>query len=197
MSRTGRRPGAPDTRAAIIEAARHAFATKGYQAATFRAIAEDAAVDPGLITHYFGTKDGLFAAALELPVRPSEVFAGLGTLTPSDAVKLLVGSYLSLLDDPATRNPLLALVRSAVAQEGAAKMVREFLTEEILAPIAATSDLPDAQLRASLVAAQLVGIAMVRYVVGVEALATIDTSELIPLVANVVEQYLTRPREAA
>jgi hypothetical protein len=72
-------------------------------------------------------------------------------------------------------------------------MVREFLTEEILAPIPATTDLPDAQLRASLVAAQLVGIAMVRNVVGVEALAAVDTSELILLVANVVEQYLIGP----
>jgi AcrR family transcriptional regulator len=106
-----------------------------------RAIAEDAGVDPGLITHCFGTKDGLFAAALEPPVRPSEVFAGQGTLTSPEAVKLLVGIYLSLLDDTETRNPLLALIRSAVAQEDAARMVREFLTEEILAPIAATTDL--------------------------------------------------------
>lgn len=193
MSRTGRRPGTPDTRAAIVEAARQAFATKGYQAATFRAIAEDAGVDPGLITHYFGTKDGLFAAALELPVKPSDLLTDLRALAPPDAVNLVVGSYLSLLDDPATRNPLLALIRSAVSQESAARMVREFLTEEILAPIAATTDLPDAQLRASLVAAQLVGIAMVRYVVGIQALAAADISELVPLVAAVVEQYLTRP----
>lgn len=190
MSRTGRRPGTPDTRATIIDAARRAFASKGYRAATFRAIAEDAGVDPGLITHYFGTKDGLFAAALELPIRPSEIFAGMGTLNTADAVEVLVGGYLSMLEEPRIRDALLALIRSAVAEERAATMLREFVSDEILTLIAATTDHPDAQLRASLVAAQLVGIAMLRYVVRVEALAAADNSELIPLVTAVVEQYL-------
>jgi AcrR family transcriptional regulator len=190
VTRTGRRPGAPDTRATIVDAARRAFASRGYRAATFRAIADDAGVDPGLITHYFGTKDGLFAAALELPTHPSEVFAGIEALGASDAAKLLVGGYLSLLEVPGARDTLLALIRSAMVEERPATLLREFLVDEILSRIAATTEHPDAQLRAALVAAQLVGIAVLRYVVGVDALVAVDNSELTPLVAAAIERYL-------
>ena len=69
----GRRPGAPDTRAAVLAAARAAFAAKGFGGTTIRAVAADAGVDPALVHHYFGTKDDLFLAAMELPVDPREV----------------------------------------------------------------------------------------------------------------------------
>ena len=73
--RRGRRPGAPDTRAAILAAARSRFAEHGYAGTTIRAVATDAGVDAALVHHYFGTKDELFLAALELPVDPRQVLA--------------------------------------------------------------------------------------------------------------------------
>ncbi len=73
MARTGRRPGDSGTRAAILDAARRAFAERGYDLASIRAVAEVAGVDPALVRHYFGSKEGLFVAAMELPVDPTEL----------------------------------------------------------------------------------------------------------------------------
>ena len=94
MSRTGRRPGTPDTREAILAVARRRFATRGYEATSLRGIAADAKVDPALLIHYFGTKEGLFAAATGLPVRLSDLFAGLDGASPRESAEALVRGYL-------------------------------------------------------------------------------------------------------
>ena len=73
MARTGRRPGNQDTREAIIAAAREAFAEKGYDRASIRAIATGAGVDPALVHHYFGTKDQLFLATVNAPIDPAQI----------------------------------------------------------------------------------------------------------------------------
>jgi AcrR family transcriptional regulator len=190
MSRTGRRPGTPDTRDAILAVARRRFATRGYDATSLRGIAADAQVDPALLIHYFGTKEGLFAAAAGLPARLSELFAGLDGATPRESAEALVRGYLQVVDSDQSRNAILALVRSAVSHEKAAAMLREFLTAELLSVIAGWTEAPDAPLRASLVAAQLVGIAMLRHVVRVEPVAKASQDEIVTLVAPVIEQYL-------
>jgi AcrR family transcriptional regulator len=190
VSRTGRRPGTPDTRDAILAVARRRFATRGYDATSLRGIAADAQVDPALLIHYFGTKEGLFAAAAGLPARLSELFAGLDGATPRESAEALVRGYLQVVDSDQSRNAILALVRSAVSHEKAAAMLREFLTAELLSVIAGWTEAPDAPLRASLVAAQLVGIAMLRHVVRVEPVAKASQDEIVTLVAPVIEQYL-------
>jgi len=190
VSRTGRRPGTPDTREAILQAARRGFGARGYRATSLRGIAEDAGVDAALLVHYFGTKEGLFVAAVELPLRPSELLAGLADSSPADGAELIVRAFLSILDYEPARSAYLGLVRSAVTDEKAADLLREFLSEEILTVIGALMRGPDAQLRASLVAAQLVGIAMVRHVLQVEALARASNDEIGSIVAPVIEGYL-------
>lgn len=189
MSRTGRRPGTPETRAAILDAARRGFGARGYEATTFRSIAEDVGVDPALLVHYFGTKEGLFVAALQLYMRPSELFSDLETLSITEASERIVRRYLFMLDQSRTRDAVLALVRSAVSNEHAATMLREFVAEEIVELIAKVTSRPDARLRASLVAAQLVGIAMLRHVVRVDALVAAANDEIVSLVAPVIEGY--------
>jgi AcrR family transcriptional regulator len=189
VSRTGRRPGAPETRATILASARRGFGARGYDATSLRSIAEEAGVDPALLVHYFGNKEGLFAAALGVTVRPSELFAGLETAEVGEAVEAIVRRYVVMLDVDQTRDALLSLVRSAVSNERAAAMLREFLTEEILTVMSALIDCPDARLRASLAAAQLVGIAMLRHVVRVEPLAAASSDEIVALAAPVVERY--------
>lgn len=190
MSRTGRRPGTPDTRDAILAVARRQFATRGYEATSLRAIAADAQVDPALLIHYFRTKEGLFMAATGLPARLSELFAGLDVAGPHESAEALVRGYLQVVDSDQSRNAILALVRSAVSNEKAAAMLREFLTAELLTVIAGWTRAPNAPLRASLVAAQLVGIAMLRHVVRVEPVAKASPDEIVALVAPVIEQYL-------
>jgi AcrR family transcriptional regulator len=190
VTRTGRRPGAPDTREEILAVARRRFATYGYDATSLRAIAADAQVDPALLIHYFGTKEGLFTEATGLPARLSELMKTLDGVSPREATAALARGYLQVVDSDQSRNAILALIRSAVSNEKAATMLREFLTAELLRSLAALSDFPNAPLRASLVAAQLVGIAMLRHVVRVEPVAKASPDEIVALVAPVIERYL-------
>jgi AcrR family transcriptional regulator len=190
MSRTGRRPGTPDTRDAILAIARRRFATRGYEATSLRGIATEAKVDPALVIHYFGTKEGLFVAATGLPAGLSQLFGDLAALPVHDCVQALVRTYLQLVDSDESRNAILALVRSAVSNDTAAAMLREFLTAELLTLIARLTGHPDARLRASLVAAQLIGIATLRHVIRVEPLVRASPDEIVTLVTPAIEQYL-------
>ena len=190
MSRTGRRPGAPETREDILAAARRAFGDRGYEATSLRSIADRVHVDPALLVHYFGSKEGLFLAALEVTVGPSALFSGLSALDVREAAELIVGRYLTVLDQEKTRDVVLALVRSAVSSERAATMLREFLVGEMLACLSTLIDQPDGRLRASLVVAQLIGIAVLRHVVKLDAVVRASDDELVSLVAPVIEGYL-------
>ena len=108
-----------------------------------------------------------------------------------ESADALVRGYLQVVDSDQSRNAILALVRSAVSQEKAAAMLREFLTAELLSVIAGWTRAPNAPLRASLVAAQLVGIAMLRHVVRVEPVVRASPDEIVALVAPVIEMYLS------
>lgn len=190
MTRTGRRPGTSDTRDQILAVARRRFATRGYDATSLRGIATDAKVDPALLIHYFDTKEGLFTAATGLPTGLSEVFAGQQGQTLRDFAESLARSYLGFVDSDQSRNAILALVRSAVSNEKAAAMLREFLAAELLPVIASRTGHENAPLRASLVAAQLMGVAMLRHVVRLDPVARASPDEIVALVAPVIEQYL-------
>ncbi len=190
MSRTGRRPGAPDTRDTILAIARRRFAIRGYDATSLRDIAAEAQVDPALIIHYFGTKEGLFGAAAGLPDGLSGLLQDLAVLPLHDFTQALVRAYLELVDSDGSRNAILALVRSAVSNDNAAAMLREFLTAELLPVIGRLTRHPDAPLRASLVAAQLIGIATQRHVIRLEPLVRASPDEIVALVAPAIEQYL-------
>jgi AcrR family transcriptional regulator len=190
VSRTGRRPGTPETREEILVAARHGFAERGYEATSLRSIAAKVHVDPALLVHYFGSKEGLFLAALEVTIGPSALFGGLETLEAREAAELIVARYLALLDSEETRDVVLSLVRSAVSSERAAAMLREFLVSKMLSSLGPLTGRPDGRLRASLVVAQLVGIAVLRHVVRLEAVVRASREELVSLVAPAIEGYL-------
>jgi AcrR family transcriptional regulator len=190
MSRSGRRPGTPETRDAILAVARRGFATRGYQATSLRAIATEAGVDPALVIHYFGSKEGLFTAATGMPASLPELFASFAGLPARDRVQALVRGYLEMVDSDESRNAIIALVRSAVSNETAAATLRDFMTAQLLPVIVAMTDEPDARLRASLVAAQLIGTAMLRHVLRVEPLARATHDEIVALMAPAIEQYV-------
>jgi AcrR family transcriptional regulator len=190
MSRTGRRPGTPETREAILVIARRRFAVRGYDATSLRDIATEAEVDPALIIHYFRTKEKLFAAATDLPDGLSDVLQSLTALPLHDFAQALVRAYLDLIDSDDSRNAILALVRSAVSNENAAATLREFLTVQLLPAIERLTRHPDAPLRASLVAAQLIGITTQRHVIRLEPLVRATPGEIVALVAPAIEQYL-------
>ena len=190
MSRTGRRPGSPQTRHDIVLVARRSFGARGYDATSLRSIARQADVDPALLTHYFGTKDALFVAALEITLSPSTTFGGLERATVAEAARLIVRRYLALLDEEQTRDVVLGLVRSAVSSERAATMLREFLRQNVTSFLRPLIAHPDADLRASLLVAQLIGMAMLRHVVKADAVASASDEELVSHVAPVIETYL-------
>jgi AcrR family transcriptional regulator len=190
--RGGRRPGDSGTREAILAAARESFGTLGYAGTTIRGIARAAGVDPALVHHFFGSKDGLFAAALELPFDPATVVAGLLADGVDGLGERVVRTFLGIWDATPGQGPMLALLRSAVAAEGAATTLRDFLTRAVLTPLAAAADgEDDAELRASLAASQMLGIAVARYVVRLEPLASASADVLAPVVGPTLDRYLT------
>jgi AcrR family transcriptional regulator len=191
MARTGRRPGVSGTREAILDAARRVFAEQGYQHATIRDVARLAEVDPALVHHYFGTKQALFVAAVQLPVNPVEQLAAVLADEPEQVGQRLAETFLSVWDHAADRSPLLALVRSAVGDEHAAALLREFITEEVLGQLARRLGSPDARLRATLVGSQVVGLIMLRYIVKMEPLASAPAAQVAAAVGPTLQRYLT------
>jgi AcrR family transcriptional regulator len=191
--RPGRRPGESGTRQAILGAARAAFAGDGFDRTTVRGIARAAGVDPALVHHYFGTKEHLFVAAMDLPVDPSAVIPRLLAEGTDGLGERIVAMFLAVWDGPGTPSPFLALVRSAVSHEAAAAMLREFVSKAVLGRIVAALDVEDGPRRAALVASQLVGLAMVRYVLRLEPLASAPASELVGPLGATVQRYLTGP----
>jgi AcrR family transcriptional regulator len=189
--RSGRKPGPGNTRDAVLDAARRAFAARGYQAASLRAIAADAGVDPGMVRHFFGSKAGLFQAAMELPVDferavPAMLAGGLDGIG-----ERLVRFFLSIFEDAVDRSPFITLIRSAVSHDESARMLREFLTEALVGRVAAALDRPDARLRATFVGSQMAGLALLRYVIQVEPLASAEPEAIVAAVAPNIQRYLT------
>ena len=189
--RAGRRPAGSGTREAILDAARDAFMQSGYDGASIREIARGAGVDPALVHHYFGTKQGMFTAAMRFPVDPAviveQVLAG-----PRDQVgERLVRLFLAVWESEQTRAPIIALIRSAASNEQAAVMLREFVSEALVGRVAAALDVPDALLRPPLVASQVIGLAFMRYVIKLEPLASADPERLVAAIAPTVQRYLT------
>jgi AcrR family transcriptional regulator len=191
MARTGRRPGVSGTREAILDAARRAFTEHGYQHATIRGVADLAGVDPALVHHYFGTKQDLFVAAVQLPVNPVVQLTAVLAEDPELVGERLIGVFLAVWDHATNTSPLLALVRSAVGDEQAAAMLREFITEEVLGQIAQRLGSPDARLRATLVGSQLIGLIMARYIIKVEPLASAPAAQVAAAVGPTLQRYLT------
>jgi AcrR family transcriptional regulator len=191
MARTGRRPGNSGTREAILRAAAEEFAEHGYDRATIRNVAGRAGVDAALVHHYFGNKPNLFVAALDLPVNPAELASTLLADDPEVAGERIAGLLISVWEHAASRQPMMALIRSAVSSEEAAAMLREFATTEIFAQVALRLGKPDARLRANLVMSQLIGLAMARYIVKIEPLASLPPADLAAAVGPSLQHYLS------
>jgi AcrR family transcriptional regulator len=199
MARTGRRPGNQDTREAILTAAREAFSERGYDKASIRAIATSAGVDPALVHHYFGTKDELFLAAVEAPLDPTELVSKIVAGGTDGLPERLLRTFLSVWDHPVTGPGALALVRSALQHDWSARMLREFLTAKILRRVVGQLGIIDAaesQLRGSLVASQMIGLVMIRYVLRLEPLASASPDTIVAAVGPNIHRYLFEPLPA-
>jgi AcrR family transcriptional regulator len=177
------------TRAAILRAARERFAADGYERATIRAIAAEAGIDPSMVMRYYGSKDRLFAAAAEFDLRLPDP----ATLPPERVGAALVEHFLARWDDAET---LTALLRAAATNPAAADRMREIFAEQVV-PVArrfaGERGAPEfeAAERAALVAGQILGLALVRYVLDIGPAARLDRSRLVAWVGPTVQRYLT------
>ncbi|MEU7045301.1 TetR family transcriptional regulator [Streptomyces varsoviensis] len=182
----------PGARERILTAARAEFAERGYDRASIRAIAKGASVDPALVHHYFGTKEQVFAAAVEVAFAPAVSASDTVLAGGRDGVgERLARFILGLYENPATRDPLLAIVRSAVTNETAAAVLRTLVTSKLMVRIASELDVPDPELRSELATAQIVGTVLLRYVIKAEPLASADIEKVIVMIAPAVQRHLT------
>ena len=191
--RPGRPPGPSDTRAAILAAASRRFAEVGYDRASLRAIATDAGVDQKLIAHYFGSKQQLFVTAIGLPIDPGAILPAVLAGDRAGLPERLAAALVTVLEQPEVHERLTGIVRGAASSPEMARMMREFLTRAVFEPIAASLDVEQPLLRATLVGSQIVGLLMARYVVAVEPLASRPAQALAAAVAPTHERYLVGP----
>jgi AcrR family transcriptional regulator len=185
----GRRPGSADTRGEILAAARRVFAEKGFDKATVRGIAREAQVDPALVHHYFETKEGMFAAALRLPLTPELVVPTLLEGPREEVGERLVRLVLTVTAEPETREPMIALIRSVVTNEQAVTMFREFVTNALLLRVATAMEVPHLRIEAAF--SQMFGMVMARYVLKLEPMASAGEEELVELLAPTIQRYFT------
>ncbi|GAA1082340.1 TetR/AcrR family transcriptional regulator [Tsukamurella spumae] len=192
--RSGRRSGNPDTRTQILDAARAGFARGGLAGTTVRSIAEAAGVDSALVHHYFGTKQQLYLAALAIPVDPELVRAPLRDAPLEDTARALLRAVLTMWDGP-LREVGVAVVRTNLGTDGAPSIVRGFLLEIALGElIVRLEEGPgDGVLRANLIVAQVFGLLVARYVVGLEPLASLPLEQVVAVAAPPLQRVMTGP----
>ncbi|MEW2549641.1 TetR family transcriptional regulator [Streptomyces sp. NPDC047002] len=181
----------PGARERILDAARGEFAAHGYDRTSVRGIARAAGVDPALVHHYFGTKEEVFGAAIEVSFEPAAGVRGILAGDRDTIGERLARYFVGVWEDEGSRAPLLAVVRSALTHETAAGVLRTFVLGRLLEPIAQALDVPDPRLAAELAASQMVGIALLRYVLRLEPLAGADAEELVRRVAPALQHHLT------
>lgn len=189
--RTGRRPGNSSSREQIREAARKQFMERGYQGATMRSIADEAGVDAALVVHFFGNKATLLAESVEWPFDPEVQMPRLLVDGRSKVGNHMVELFVSTWDDQGRRNPILTLLRAATTEPRAAELLAEFLSVKLFAPLMERLKADRPELRADLVASQLVGVGMARYVLALEPLASADADQVVAWVGPTLQRYLT------
>ncbi|TQS42598.1 TetR family transcriptional regulator [Cryptosporangium phraense] len=187
----GRRPGSPDTRAAVLAAARAAFAEHGYKKATIRGIARSAGVDPALVIQYFTNKEELFRASLELVIGPREHLDASFRATEGTLGFRLASFYFGLWETPGVRESLTAMALSAASEPEAQRAVRALMSGRFIGPIGAVIGAEEAARRVPLCATQMLGMAFLRYVLPTDPMASLPVEDVIRLVAPVLDRYLT------
>lgn len=188
----GRRPGAPDTRAEILEAARELFAAQGFDRTSLRAVAGRAGVDPALVHHYFGSKDELWVAALGLPIDPRRVLAPILEGGLDGAGERLLRAFFSVWEDPDLRLPLVGMVRRVI-EPGGADLLREAFLPTIFLPVGEGLGVDRPEVRMPLVASQVIGLILMRYVVEMDPIASLPVDDLVAIYAPTLQRYLAGP----
>ena len=192
--RRGRREGTTESREHILATAQRLFAEHGFDGTSLRQIAREASVDPAMVHHFFNGKDELFALSVALPADPVQVLEGVDQYEPQHRAEAIVRAVLRLWESPA-QHSLVAFIRGTIGSKAKTLLLREVVTRTIISRImAGVPGAPEeVALRGNLVATQMVGIMLVRYVVKLEPLASAAPEDVVRLVAPNVQHYLTGP----
>jgi len=191
-ARTGRRPGNPDTRQEILESARQIFAGNGFAKTSIRKIAAGAGVDPALVHHYFGSKDELFLATVQVEVNPRTVIEQLAAGGVDGLGTRMITAILQVWESPAGPS-LVAAVRTAIGDPGSGRALTQFITAEIISRLLRSLHYGpvEAELRGALVASQMLGVVVGRYVLNLGELAHLEPAAIIAAVGPTLQHYLT------
>jgi AcrR family transcriptional regulator len=191
-SAKGRRPGNQDTRGEILTAARHAFADRGFAGASIRGIAAEAGVDAALVHHYFETKEQLFLATVDIPIVLTDLVDHVTASGLEGLGDRLIRAILGVWDSD-LQPSLVAAIRTALTDPGMTRSVSEFLTLEVISRIFRTLDLPEAEAsrRAGLVASQLLGVIMGRYVLKLPPLVAQSSDDVARAIGPTLQHYLS------
>ncbi|HKH52661.1 MAG TPA: TetR family transcriptional regulator [Mycobacterium sp.] len=193
--RRGRRQGEPVSRDVVLAAAKQRFATEGYEKTTLRAIAHDAHVDASMVLYLFGSKEELFRESLRLIMDPDALVAAL-TDGDGDIGTRMVRAYLRIWEQHETAGSMRAMLQSATSNADAHEAFRDFMQNYVLTAVSGVLGGGEhARLRAMLAASQLVGVAMLRYVMEVPPLATLSGDEIVRLIAPTLTRYLNADAE--
>jgi AcrR family transcriptional regulator len=162
------------------------FAERGYELTTIRAVAAQAGVDASMVMRYFQSKAGLFTAAITTNLQVPD----LGSVPASRRGELLVRYFISRWEDPAHDDEMIALIRAGVTSETVAGQLQAVLSQLVTGPIAALGEERAAE-RATLIATQLLGLGLCRYILRFEPLASLPADDVVAAVAPSVQRYLT------
>lgn len=191
-SRRGRRSGGPPTREVILDAARARFLAEGYQTVTLRDVAADAGVDVALISYYFGSKQGLFAAAMALPIHPAQVIDPLLDGDPETLAERLLRTLLSVWDSPDIGTQLQAVAITAFGDPNMLRLIRDGIGGEIISRIAEHLGGPDAMQRAAAATTQIAGLIFARYLLKLEPIASMQAEQIVEHLRPPLQLALSR-----
>jgi len=176
------------TEAAILEAAKEAFAEAGFERATIRAVAARAGIDPALVMQYFGSKEALFAAATHWSDDQETVLSASRPELPAAALADLFARF-----EGADRESTVALMRNCLTHPTAAAVMRDEVMCHRAAGVAQTLGGDDAELRAQLIAACLMGLGMSRYLIEMPAVAAASREDIERLMTPVLAALVEPP----
>jgi AcrR family transcriptional regulator len=179
-----------DTRAAILAAARSQFAARGFAGASLRSIAREASVDPSLISHYFGDKSQLLLATMELPVNPIEKIAGVVAAGPDGMAERLLRTFLTAWEPH--RDVFSTLVRTTLGGGDTEAPMLQLARNVLITSLMEVLEGDDRELRATLIAGQLIGMATLRFVVRLDPLAEAPIEDVVARYAPPMQMLISR-----
>ena len=175
------------TRAAILRAARNQFGQHGYERTSIRGIAAEASVDPALVIRYFTSKEALFAAAVDVDL----MLPDLRGAAPRTLGRRLTEHFLARWEGELSDDVLVILLRSAVTNPAVADRLRQVFLSQVVAGVRTLAPEGEVDRRAALIASQLLGIALTRYILQLPGVAERPAAEIVADVAPTVQRYLT------